>query len=138
MSVINEKIVKCNSISFVKYSAYLCGIAKMMKTAGDFPYPALLVIYLQVTCSTELILLFFFFLLAKHNPAFNSLGVREAPLSYFLSLYQVITWQQLQHQLSDLEEQFYFNVSLKLTTGGAARAALRSEAALCTRGWMFV
>lgn len=92
MSVINGKIAKCNRISFVKYSAYLCGIAKMIKTAEEFPYPALLVIYPQITCSAELISLFFF-LSAKHNPAFNSLGVRVAPLSYFLSLYQVITFQ---------------------------------------------
>lgn len=92
MSVINGKIAKCNRISFVKYSAYLCGIAKMIKTAEEFPYPALLVISPQITCSTELISLFFF-LSAKHNPAFNSLGVRVTPLSYFLSLYQVITFQ---------------------------------------------
>lgn len=51
-------IVKCNRISFVKYSAYLCGLAKMIKTAGDFPYPAVLVIYPQITRSTEL---WFFF-----------------------------------------------------------------------------
>lgn len=60
MSVINGKIAKCNRISFVKYSAYLCGIAKMIKAAGEFPYPALLIIYPQITCSAELILLFFF------------------------------------------------------------------------------
>lgn len=103
-------IVKCNRISFVKYSAYLCGLAKMIKTAGDFPCPAVLVIYPQITRSTELC--FFFVLSAKHNSAFNSLGVSVAPLSSFLSLYQVISWQQLQHQLSVLEEQVYFNVFL--------------------------
>lgn len=107
----------------------------MIKTAGDFPYPALLVIYPQITCSIELLLVLFV-LLSKHYSAFNSLGVRVTPLSYFLSLYQVIRWQQLQHQLSDLEEQVYFNVSLKLTTGGEVRGALRSEPALCAHGWM--
>lgn len=75
-------IVKCNRISFVKYSAYLCGLAKMIKTAGDFPYPAVLVIYPEITRSTELC--FFFVLSAKHNSAFNSLGVSVAPLSSFL------------------------------------------------------
>lgn len=59
MSVINGNVVKCNRISFVKYSAYLCGLAKMIKTAGDFPYPALLVIYPQITHSTKVSLLFF-------------------------------------------------------------------------------
>lgn len=77
--------MKCNRISFVKYSSYLCGIAKVIKTSGGFPYPALLIIYPQIACSTELLLCFFSFLSAKHNSAFNSLGFRVSPLSYFLS-----------------------------------------------------